>query len=159
MSSCFGSSSNLITFFIMKLIVVISTFLRTVYLTSFNCSLSNPTIMNKASEQILLKSSLEQISWASHFVAELEGRKSRRTSKLLNKSCDNKIYVQYSYNMPFGIPVSLKTLFTYGWGLVFNWMSRSFAVLTLEISSWTLEEKLNISAHHVISSIFYSLRV
>lgn len=170
---------NLITFFNMKFNVVISTFLQTssilslswlqnflqkerisLVLTSFNCSLSNPEIMNKALEQSLLKSSLEQISWASHLLAEFEGRKSR-TWKLLNKSCDDKINVQYSYNLSYGIPASWRTFlyFLLGWGLVFNWMSRSFVVLTLEISSWTLEEKLNISAHHVIFPIFYSLRI
>lgn len=69
--------------------------------------------MNKALEQSLLKSSLEQISWASHLLAEFEGRKSR-TWKLLNKSCDDKIHVQYSCNLSYGIPASWRT-FLYLW--------------------------------------------
>lgn len=116
----------------MKFNVVISTFLQissilslswlqnflqkeriSLVLTSLNCSLSNPEIMNKALEQSLLKSSLEQISWASHLLPEFEGRKSR-TWKLLNKSCDDKIHVQYSYNLSYAIPAGRRA-FLYLW--------------------------------------------
>ena len=175
MSYCFANSSNQIKLMSMKFYVVISTCLgncsilsffllqnllqevtTSSFLTSFNCFLSNPAIMNKALEQSVFKSSLEQTFWANHLIAELEGRKSR-TPKILNKSCDNKIHVQYSNNMSYYYICHIIYVSYYS-SLAEELYSVMVGVQLVRY--WVEHSKRNsISPRaHVLLSILYSLR-